>query len=112
MTKEEKRVYMRNYQNERRARLKKEHKCVYCQKQDAFTLAGNVACEKCLDRQCERNKILYQKRNEVNDDARVKAIKEFAEYLKGISVFYVYAEYIDNAVKEMTEREGANEKTN
>lgn len=66
-------------ENEYRARLKAAHLCLYCKKQDAYTLAGRRHCAECAEKdrmKAARYRSEHPGRNAENCARRVKHLKE------------------------------------
>jgi hypothetical protein len=70
---------MAEYQRERYRRLKENHMCVRCKKQDSLTLQGLTMCEECAKMSAIRSKQYKEKHSE--------AIKEMA------SLYYANHKY-------------------
>lgn len=82
MTPEELKAYMAQYQKERRARLKEEHRCVYCQRQDWLTLKGKSACCKCMAQRVEDGRIRRQNKRAEEKEREEQEMKEQAKEMR------------------------------
>ena len=70
---EKKRAWENKYQRENRAFYKSMRRCIICQRQDAYTLAGRVRCEACSEKaRAYNNAYLHENRDRYNEAARDK----------------------------------------